>query len=803
MARGRKQRGKDRGGPAQENDGKPKYHDREKFVVEKTNERFEIYYKIQQIIPEWEWGAFMSSLREPLPTTFRLTGNRTTARELNDVIRQTYVPQLTGITWEDQPVPAPTQLPWYPDRFAWQLNVTKAVVRKSPEFRKFQNFLVYETQSAGSCQHDSTLLLDVEPHHTVLDMCAAPGSKTAQLLEALHSGTDMPSGVVIANDSDNKRSHMLVHQSSRLPSPSLMVTNLDASLFPSLKLPPSSSRLKAQKDPAFGTIPTLGKGKGRANVLLFDRILCDVPCSGDGTIRKNLQIWNGWQTNNAMGLHVLQLRILLRGMRLLAPSGRLVYSTCSLNPIENEAVLAAALNQYPGEFEILDVSLWLPGLERRPGMLQWNVAIDKSLTNFAKTWEEYQAYWTDEEKAKGHAKHSQTMFTPPNAKDLGLQNCIRIYPHLQDSGGFFVAILARKNASAGDSLLNPNPLKRTVSNLSTVVAVDSQKKAKTAGIPSVLGVELQPIALPEPPLQGEEVDVEFDEILPEVGVDTLREPVRMIGDDGEEKATKPNDGGRSFNEVPYTYLQADNEHIQKCLSVTHINPSIFPSSQLFARSATAELASERPKSLYFSNALVKDIIENNDYKRLRLINAGVKLFVRQEVGSRASEKDGEDGQTKSPYRFVSDGIQTVLPFVDETEGSVDAGLKELEAMLRSYYPLINSYDEEFRERVKSKATGSYLVRFLPGEWSGHSLRHPLLLPLWISPKSTALMADKHTKSSYCSCFFLSVAHCACACLEKISPHSERRNNSRNKRKARVRLFKLWLQPKMLATRPSR
>lgn len=111
-----------------------------------------------------------------------------------------------------------------------------------------------------------------------------PVMQTAQLLEALHANdtaleTSFPKGFLIANDSDNKRAHMLVHQSSRLPSPALMVTNLDASIFPRIQTSAGSGRL------------------------MFDRILCDVPCSGDGTIRKNMGVWKNWSVMNGNGLH--------------------------------------------------------------------------------------------------------------------------------------------------------------------------------------------------------------------------------------------------------------------------------------------------------------------------------------------------------------------------------------------------------------------------------------------------------------------------------------------------------------------
>ena len=76
----------------------------------------------------------------------------------------------------------PTYLPWYPDKLAYQLNVTRKEIRREEIYFKLHNFLVAETESGSISRQETVsmlppLVLGVKPHHTVLDMCAAPGSK--------------------------------------------------------------------------------------------------------------------------------------------------------------------------------------------------------------------------------------------------------------------------------------------------------------------------------------------------------------------------------------------------------------------------------------------------------------------------------------------------------------------------------------------------------------------------------------------------------------------------------------------------
>ncbi|XP_013161475.1 PREDICTED: tRNA (cytosine(34)-C(5))-methyltransferase [Papilio xuthus] len=413
--------------------------------IVRENAAFEEYYKTQKVCPEEEWPEFMTSLKENLPTAFRITGSKAEADALLNIVKSEYFSQLLNVKikneekGEEEEI-KPVSLPWYPGGIAWQLRLSRTDIRRNEPLYKLHNFLVAETAAGGVSRQEAVsmippVVLKVQSHHKVLDMCAAPGSKTAQLIEFLHSDEDkVPSGFVMANDVDNSRCYMLVHQAKRLNSPCILITNHDSALMPTL-------------------VTTDDKDPTKTKPLKFDRILCDVPCSGDATLRKNPDIWLKWSTGNGNNLHGIQYRVLRRGCELLEVGGRLVYSTCSFNPIENEAVVHRLLQETGDSVKLVDVSDMLPGLKFHKGMTHWRPA-SKDMVFYDK-YEDVPEKWQTVVRPQ--------MF-PPKTEDLSkydLEKCIRILPHHQDTGGFFVAVFEKTGLLPWEKTVEVNTEKET------------------------------------------------------------------------------------------------------------------------------------------------------------------------------------------------------------------------------------------------------------------------------------------------------------------------------------------------------
>lgn len=552
--------------------------------VPRENAKWETYYKAMNIIPEDEWDTFKKHCQETLPLTFRITGSRAHAAEINANFIKNHVSRLQDVIFEGVNL-TPKNLAYYPNQLGWQLDVSKGVVRKNPEFAKTQRFLVIETEVGNLSRQEAVsmippLLMDVQPHHAVLDMCAAPGSKTAQLVEALHAQDDVKpaTGFVLANDSDYKRLHMLVHQVKRLSLPNFMVVNHDGQLFPKIRL------------------------DGAAEFLRFDRILCDVPCSGDGTMRKNVNVWKDFTVGNGLGLHSLQINILNRGLQLLKKGGRLVYSTCSLSPVENEAVVAAALRKWGAQIRLVDCKNELPGLVRREGISTWPV------------------YARDMNTREPGAEDIPATAFPPSeeeAADFHLDRCIRVYPHLQNTGGFFITVIEK---------VEPEGSKRAAEE-----DEDASKKQK-------------------------------------VDTNGQKEATLETAHQKQRKEKVPRDA----NEEPFIFLDPQQTELAKCWPFYDFLES-FPRDSTLVRNATGEPL----RTIYYVNPILKQILTATEQK-LKFIHAGIKLFVsqRNDGGSCAWRVQNESLHTirlfLGPKRQVSCNLKLLEVLFQEAFPKISA-----------------------------------------------------------------------------------------------------------------------------------
>jgi 16S rRNA C967 or C1407 C5-methylase (RsmB/RsmF family) len=179
-------------------------------------------------------------------------------------------------------------------------------------------------------------------------------------------------GTLVANDNNLGRLSALRNNAERLGVTNLIVTNQDARNF------------------SFGPLG------GEESFGRFDRALVDVPCSCEGTVRKNPDVLDEWTLDHVHAVAGVQKGILRRAVQATRPGGTVVYSTCTFAPEENEAVLQHVLDREDCRIVAFDLPL-----ETRPGV---------------------------------RAFDGETF-------DPTVKRAHRVYPHLNDTGGFFCAKL--------------------------------------------------------------------------------------------------------------------------------------------------------------------------------------------------------------------------------------------------------------------------------------------------------------------------------------------------------------------------
>ena len=203
------------------------------------------------------------------------------------------------------------------------------------------------------------VVLNPQEGEIVLDMAAAPGSKTTQMVQQMKN-----KGIIVANDISHDR-----------------LASLGVNL---------------QRCGAANTIMTMMLGyKFRYFTNKFDKILLDAPCSGTGSIRKSVKTVYMWNPDMVKRLASQQKQLIKTAFELLKEKGTMVYSTCTLEPEENEGVVDYLLNEFENA-KIEKISL---KIKRSPAVLEF--------------------------EGKKYNKE--------------IKNCLRIWPQDNDTEGFFVA----------------------------------------------------------------------------------------------------------------------------------------------------------------------------------------------------------------------------------------------------------------------------------------------------------------------------------------------------------------------------
>lgn len=221
-----------------------------------------------------------------------------------------------------------TQIPWCEDGFWLERpeNEENALALGNTDLHLSGAMYVQEASSMLPPMALKESLLDATH---VLDMASAPGSKTSQLAALMNN-----QGVLVANELSSSRLKVLSATLKRMGVGNCALSHFDGVVF------------------------------GDYMFECFDSILLDAPCSGEGTVRKDADALKNWSIESNIDIAKVQKALIKSAFYALKPGGTLVYSTCTLTPLENQQVCDYLLEQFPGCVEAESLANLFPNAEQ-------------------------------------------------------------------------------------------------------------------------------------------------------------------------------------------------------------------------------------------------------------------------------------------------------------------------------------------------------------------------------------------------------------------------------------------------------
>ncbi len=180
------------------------------------------------------------------------------------------------------------------------------------------------------------MTLQPQENEIVLDLCAAPGSKTTQMAAKMNN-----TGTIIANEVSMGRIKILANNTERCGVTNTIITRKEGSAL---------------------------CNKFKKTGITFDKILLDAPCSGEGTLRSTPKTYKMWNINTVRKLSSVQKSLFEAAFEILKVGGEMIYSTCTHAPEENERIVNFALETFKDRIKIELIKL---PVSTRPGMTKW------------------------------------------------------------------------------------------------------------------------------------------------------------------------------------------------------------------------------------------------------------------------------------------------------------------------------------------------------------------------------------------------------------------------------------------------